>query len=364
MSGHAKLSPSSAERWMDCAGSVVLSDGMPQRTSAFADEGTEAHEIAEFILLGKAYTCSAEMLANVRVYTDYVMSLCAEKTALWFIEQRVAVNAHVYGTADAIIWHEAERHLRVIDLKYGAGVAVEVKNNKQLMIYALAALLTMNYNADLVTVTIVQPRCAHPDGPIRSISFTVLELMDLFADIEDAIIRVEEAKKANDIVPFLSASEKGCRWCLAAPKCPLLIETAQKQAKKVFTPGLPYNPISLSETLDTLPLLEAWIKNVREFAYAEAEKGNDIPDYKLVEKRATRKWRSDENAAERLKALGLDPFDYKLITPAAAEKLLAKEERALLDELTVKESSGHALVHETDKRPAVRVDAASAFAGK
>lgn len=337
---------------------------MPERTSAFAEEGTLAHSVSECILTGKPYSATPEMLANVKVYTDYVLSLCEEKTAYWFIEQRVAVNAHVYGTADAIVWHEAKRHLHIIDLKYGAGVAVEVKDNLQLMIYALAALLTMNYNADEVTVTIVQPRCAHSDGPIRSITFSVIELMDLYADIEDAIERVREAEKANDIIPFLKATEKGCRWCLAAPKCPLLIQTAQQQAKKVFTPGLPYNPISLSETLDTLPLLEAWIKNVREFAYAEAEKGNDIPDYKLVEKRATRKWRDEAYAVKRIAAAGVEPWERKLITPAAAEKLLAKEERALLDELTVKESSGHALVHETDKRPAVRLDAASAFAGK
>lgn len=162
---------------------------------------------------------------------------------------------------------------------------------------------------------------------------------------------------------YLKPTEKACRWCLAAPTCPALAKIAQDQAKKVFTPGLPYNPDSLAQTLDTLPLLEAWIKNVREFAYREAEKGNEIPDYKLVEKRASRKWRNEEAVAQELSTLiEYDKlYDRKIITPAAAEKLLAKEDRAKLDELTVKESSGHVLVHESDKRPAIKLDAKSAF---
>ena len=50
---HAKLSPSSAERWMTCPGSVALCDGLVDEGSSFAAEGTAAHWVAEQILLGK-----------------------------------------------------------------------------------------------------------------------------------------------------------------------------------------------------------------------------------------------------------------------------------------------------------------------
>ena len=43
---HAVLSPSSAERWFNCPGSVALIDTLPPeafRTSKFAAEGTVAH---------------------------------------------------------------------------------------------------------------------------------------------------------------------------------------------------------------------------------------------------------------------------------------------------------------------------------
>lgn len=366
---HAKLSPSAAERWMTCPGSVVLSEGMPQKTSAFAEEGTLAHELAEMLLSKTPGTMDvpAGMLDHVNVYVDHVRSLGGELQ----VEQRVKVNDVVYGTADAVVWQPEAQHLHIVDLKYGAGVAVEVEGNLQLKIYALAALLTFGYSVRRVTATIVQPRCPHSDGPIRSVTFDAVDLMDFHADLDDAVRRVAKAQgHGGDVTEpawsndNLTPSEKGCRWCLAAPKCPALKTKAQQLAKQVFAPGVAYDPEALAETLDFLPILEGWIKNTREFAYTEAEKGQTIPNWKLVEKRATRKWRDDGVVAQSLSAV-LDPtflYERKLITPAAAEKLLSKDQRALLDELCVKESSGHTLVHGSDKRPAVQVDAKSAFA--
>lgn len=160
---------------------------------------------------------------------------------------------------------------------------------------------------------------------------------------------------------YLTPTDKGCRWCLAAPKCPALRKKANDVARRVFSNELPYDPAELAATLDQLPILEAWIKNVREFAYAEAEKGHDIPNYKLVEKRPTRKWRDEATVERTLAKYGVEAFERKLISPAAAERLLPKDLRDTLDELTFKESSGHALVHDSDKRSAVRTDARSAF---
>jgi hypothetical protein len=182
---HAKLSPSSAERWMSCPGSVVLSEGMPEQTSKFAEEGTKAHGIAEAILREglKFIDCEKDMLDYVNIYVDYVQSLAGKL----HVEQRVKINDVVYGTADAVVWQENEKHLHIIDLKYGAGVAVEIVNNLQLQIYALATLLTFKYPAEQVTATIVQPRCPHSDGFIRSVTYGNDELIEFFADIEDAI---------------------------------------------------------------------------------------------------------------------------------------------------------------------------------
>ncbi len=50
---HARLSPSAAERWMTCPGSVKLSEAIQDRESQYAAEGTAAHELAEHILRGQ-----------------------------------------------------------------------------------------------------------------------------------------------------------------------------------------------------------------------------------------------------------------------------------------------------------------------
>lgn len=356
---------------------MVLSAGIPNRSSAHAEEGTFAHGVAEQILKGGQPTCEPDMLRHVKVYTDYVDELFRDGDVR-AIEKRVEVLPGVWGTADAIVWQEKTRTLHIVDLKYGTGVAVEVSNNLQLKIYALAALKTMKLNAKLVVATIVQPRLPHPDGLIRSKEFDVVDLIEFHADLVEAADRVEAAwlsghSKAkadtNSQVwqeAFLSPSEKACRWCLAAPTCPKLKDKAQQMAKLVFAPTA--NQVcdyaKLSEALDFAPIIEGWAKNVREFAYAEAERGAVIPGYKLVEKRATRKWRNEDEAQavlhERLGDSCYKPIE--LLSPAQIEKLLPKGERETFDVLTVKESSGHTLVHESDKRDPIRVDAKAAFA--
>ena len=44
---HALLSPSASHRWIECPPSVRLTEFMEDKSSAYADEGTLAHSIAE-----------------------------------------------------------------------------------------------------------------------------------------------------------------------------------------------------------------------------------------------------------------------------------------------------------------------------
>lgn len=381
---HSKLPPSGAERWMTCPGSVVLSQDMPSDDSEYAEEGTRAHAFAERWLLlhfaqhGQKPPPSTpeeiEIARHVKIYVDECVSLATAKEVKVFIEKQVAVNKDVYGTADFICWHPTTQMLYVRDLKYGAGIPVPIERNVQLRIYALAALMTMKLPAKVVNVGIVQPRYDHPDGLVRSIDFDAADLLDLYADVLDAVGRASMAEQSRGSKDwegnFLKPSEKGCRWCLASPKCPALKQKAQALAKQVFAPGLPYDALELARTLDFLPILEGWIKNTREFAYGEAEKGTEIPDYKLVDKTAVRKWAEGIDKMALVQALGVDATDiYKpaeLIGIGDAAKLApgknAKERDEVLEPFVKRESSGHTLVHVSDKRDPVRIDAKAAFA--
>lgn len=379
---------------MTCPGSVVLSEGMPESESEYADEGTRAHAYAQKWLLlhfaqhgatpSPAPGEEVEIHKNVKVYVDECIRVKGPKV---YVEKQVAVNEDVYGTADFITWHPDSHTLYVRDLKYGAGVVVNVERNIQLRIYALATLLTMKLPARTINIGIVQPRYDHPDGFIRSVDFDVADLLDLHADVLDAVGRVNEAKAAHpwglQTEPmYLKPSEKGCRWCAASPKCPAIKNRAQALAKQVFAEPtvLPpdkalakpaYNPLELARALDFMPILEAWIKNTREFAYGEAEKGIEIPDYKLVDKQAIRKWKENlPDAGYALaKHLGCDEKDVwkpkELINVGDAEKLApgknAKERAAMLEPFVERKSSGHTLVHVSDKRDPVRIDAKAAF---
>jgi hypothetical protein len=409
--GHAKLSPSKAEQWMTCPGSVVLSEGMIEAESGYADEGTRAHAMAEKWLLGHLARHGEtpsfkkpeeiEMAKYVKTYIDECLGLTI-KGAKVFVEKTVAIDKDVYGTADFIAWHPATATLHIRDLKYGAGVPVDVGRNTQLRIYAFAALITMKLPAAVVSIGIVQPRYEHPDGPVRIVDFDVAELIDLHADVAEAVARVEDAELAAMLCNmaedvgwqngFLVPSEKGCRWCAAAPKpCPALLRKSQFLAKQVFSAEptitstalvpvngtaalapskLAYDPKALAQALDFLPILEGWIKNTREFAYAEAEKGHEIPDYKLVEKLAVRKWKDGIAVEEVIKALGCGPDEIwkpqELINIGDAVKLApgknAKERDAVLEPFVERKSSGHTLVHVSDKRDPIRIDAKAAFA--
>ena len=388
---HSKIGASSMKRWQACPGSVKLSEGIESRSSVFAEEGTKAHELAEkWLLNGESALVGypIDMVEHVSVYVDAVAERVDDDPVVnrLLVEQRFhlhELHSDLFGTSDAIVWRPDLERLSVIDLKYGAGVPVEVEDNPQLQYYALGALLAnKQWKPREVEVVIVQPRCPHPDGPVRTQVLQVVDLLDFAADLVEAVKRTELASAQFALIgPGLGQVTKEgwerahlalgdhCRFCPAAAICPKQRSKAQELAKIAFTPGVSYDAQQLADTLEWLPILEAWIKNTREFAYAEAEKGHDIPRHKLVDKQARAKFR--EGVLSRLaEKLGVAPSELVEEAPLKGiteVKALApgkndKERAAFIEEFTIKESSGHTLVHESDKREAIKVDAKSAFA--
>lgn len=140
MAAHAKrYSPSAAERWMTCPGSVAACMDLPDSSSSYADEGTAAHEMAERILLGEdgkalvgqcaenGVEFTADMLREVLKYTGYVQDMVQSTGGVLLVEQRLPLlpltGEDAHGTADAVIL--AGDELIVIDLKFGMGVRVD-----------------------------------------------------------------------------------------------------------------------------------------------------------------------------------------------------------------------------------------------
>lgn len=177
MAAHSEKGPSSSSRWIHCTPSAKLCADMPNVSTSFAQEGTDAHELCEYLLkkeLGipmedpteNLSFYNAEMQECAEGYRDYVMELYEEakgKTpdAVVMVEQRIEYERFVsggFGTADCVII--ADGVMNVVDFKYGLGVEVHAEGNTQMRIYALGALELFDalYDIDTVQMTIYQPR--------------------------------------------------------------------------------------------------------------------------------------------------------------------------------------------------------------
>ena len=155
---------------MNCPGSVKAEEGLGEGSSVFAQEGTNAHELADHCLVNGEdavlyegveghfeFDVTQEMAENVQKYLDYVRSLPGDM----FSEQRVEFDEWVpggFGTADAVIIQDGL--CTVVDLKYGKGVPVSAENNPQLKLYALGvyAHFSFIYEIRRFRLAVVMPR--------------------------------------------------------------------------------------------------------------------------------------------------------------------------------------------------------------
>ena len=392
---HAMLSPSGADRWVLCPGSVILCKDLPDTSSKYAEEGTDAHELGAFCLEEgvDAATLVGRALPSGNVVTDemadiiqkgYVDPVRVYATGgSLTVETRVPIyqltgEVGALGTADAIVIRE-DRELIVIDLKYGMGVEVSPENNRQLMMYALGAIALhdLQEEVDTVRLVICQPRTGNGAPKEWVVSYHDLQL---FArEVERAGVQIQAglkmfAETGVHTLPF-KVTEKGCRFCKAKGTCPTLASHVQGMAMVGFedltqTATDPARLVAarahgkLGEWMDAVDIVELWIKGVRAAVETALLAGQDVIGrdgaYKLVQgRRGARKW-ADAAATEALfKQFRLkteEMYSFTLITPTAAEKLLKNDHPRQWEktvELVTQSEGAVSVASATDKRPAV-----------
>lgn len=390
---HSILSASATERWSICPASVGWSSGLHGTTSFFAAEGQAAHELAQACLsnqedpaeyLGDEIPTEVglieidqEMVEGVSLYVEFCRAI-GDDSKFCEIEAKTDVNAlwpdgdnpaDMFGTADFTAHGNAERVLRVADLKYGKGVAVEIEKNgefnKQLGYYGLGKLLEISQDSRpaWVDLYIVQPRASHPAGPIRKTRVAALDLITWGHEF------LKPAAEACFVENPKAVVGDHCRWCPARGRCPALRQVAQETAKVEFD-EMPPQPVDLSDAeladvLSKAEIIKAHLDGVRAEASARLDRGATIPGWKLVQKRGVRKWSSEAKVSAILQDIGLQDDEIwtrKIKSPAQIEKIVkSTEDLERLNEEITKDSSGTTLVRELDPRQAAAAGPASDF---
>ena len=330
--------------WMNCPGSISLCQGIPDKGSSYAEEGTLAHSLAELIInynlsrMTKAefkeamkdiesnsFYCQ-EMQDYIKDYTECIWELMNEakavcKDAELLTEQRLDFSAWVpggFGTGDVVIVYDKVIH--ICDLKYGKGVGVSAERNPQLMLYGLGALSTYDMLYDIETV--VKPAAA-------------------------AALADSAECTAGD----------WCRFCKAKAVCRARKDAMTELAGLEFKDARLLDDSEIGEVLRMADLLTAWAGDVKEYAQEEAEKGKKWDGWKLVEGRSNRKYSDEAKVAEALKNAGYDEallYEKKLYGITAMEKIIGKKPLAeFCGALIIKPPGKPVLVPESDKRPEI-----------
>jgi RecB family exonuclease len=372
---HARLNPSSAERWIHCPGSVALSEQCPPpRSSEYADEGTKAHSIAEAklrqiigeISLGelekiiKKHKPDGEMDEATDFYRDQVVEILAAagKDAELMVEQKFSLNRWApesFGTSDAVVIGDGK--IEVIDLKYGKGVKVSAKGNPQLRMYGAGAanLFEGMYDFDTVRMTIIQPRLDH----VSTEELPLSELMDWMKDVVKPA-----AREAYDGTGEIDAGD-WCRWCPAKAVCRKRAEKNLELAKMEFKSPDLLSADEIGEVLRQAEELSKWTSDVQAYALEQALAGEHFDGWKLVEGRSNRTITDQIKAAELLKAAGFDEailFKHELYGITQLEKNCGKKKLTeVIGDLIEKPQGKPVLVPESDKREEINsADAAKA----
>ena len=368
---HALLGPSSAKMWMSCPPSARLNEQFPDKNTAYTEEGTLAHKLAELILRynnneisKKAYTTrlnklkadplySQEMMEYIEDYTQTVWELVNETRAACpdaqaFFEQELHFEDYVpdgFGTGDVVI--VADGLVQVIDLKYGKGVGVTAYENPQLRLYGLGAYLehSILYDIRRVKMTIVQPRLEN----ITTEEMTVEELL-AWAEQE---VKPRAQLAFNGDGQFCVGDH--CRFCKAFAICRAQKEHQLELAKYEFSDDALLDNAEIGEVLQKADALVKWADAVKEYAFDQAlNHGAHYDGWKLVEGRSNRKYTDEAKAAEILRAAGYTDI-YKpqeLLDITAMEKLVGKKKFGeLLAGQIIKPEGKPVLVPESDRRP-------------
>ncbi len=351
MKKHFHRSPSATSRWLNCPGSLALSEGIKSKDSSYAIEGNIAHDVAEQAVKSGEDACSedSDTQEAVQVYVDEIrkardgVEIICEHTERTL---KSTVMDTLGGTSDHYMVYLDGEHLvlHVFDYKHGVGVPVDVEENLQVLSYFL--IISSNYPTgfDEFRATIVQPRC-FSGKPIQHWSCSADRVAKHYQDIQEA-----------DGKSDLKVGE-WCRWCPAMMLCPKMEEHAFEIAQSEFS-EVRDDTDKLLELQRITPAIKAFLDRVPLAIIEKFQDGSGgIEGFKCIERLSNRQWSNERDAVKTLEEIGIPEsslYSRKLKTPPQIEKELKDEElKQKLDELVTRRVVGYKVVPVSHKKEAV-----------
>lgn len=374
MAAHARLSASSAARWLNCPPSAMLAEQFPDTGSKYAAAGTLAHSIAElkarkyFLEPMSTRSFNAKMKkfkedpsydpgmeAATDTYLEHLKSIAMQYDRPPFVALEVRVDysdiaPEGFGTADCVMIAGEDMH--IVDYKNGAGVPVEATENPQMMLYAAGARKTyyplFGDSIKNFHLHIVQPNA----GGVKSWQIGIDELA-YFAHLVKEVSPLAYAG-SGEYNPGPWCDDHFCparATCMARARKMLGLE-ADAQA---YPSGELISDDELGDILTRAAGLQKWITALQDYAFKAAMSGRKIAGYKLVEGRSSRDWDDQDLAFREMQAAGVPEallWERKPVSVAGLEKALGKA--AFTDQCAgwvIRKPGKPALVPESDKRP-------------
>jgi hypothetical protein len=376
---HARLSPSSAHRWMECPGSAQAAVSVPDVPTIYAAEGTMLHEAAAASLRREPWYGVGSVLSFDGfefVYTEDHAALvdwCVQRVAglvrdlhaqsgekpELHVEIRMAldfIEPGCFGTSDVVICDYANRTLHVLDHKFGGGVKVFAAENPQLIAYGLGALdrYSLFDEFDRLVFGVLQPRLNHYD--VEEITV---------AQANDWRSRFRAAAEATHAINAPLKAGDHCKFCPVKATCPELHTKALAAAQSVYaaepTPPDALPEARIGEVLRMAPMIRAYLEAVEAEARRRLAVGLPVSGWKVVQGRGSRSWADFEKlrawVAEQELFGALSEADAyeepSLRSVAQMEKVCKKLGVSIPETLIHKTYSAPSVVPESDPRPSV-----------
>ena len=331
MSIHAILAPSSAARRMQCAGSRSMEAQFPQsEDNPSAAEGTLAHEVnlAALNLMTLNLTtipdgATEEMLDGADMWVETVAPIIAQSSQ-YACEQYLTIHSvhkECSGTPDFWAYDDKDKTIDIIDYKFGHRY-VDVFENWQLLEYAIGVCDHIHVlRSDLLKIrlTIVQPRCFTPEGPVRTWEITPDELAKYMTRLQKS-----ESESMKPDCNVVTGPE--CRDCSARHACTNLQRAAMQEVEMSVQPApfdLPadvqgWELVQIKRSLDILKARESGLENE---LLAKIKAGTPVNGWGVVQGQGREKWaKSVEEVLALGEMMGVNINKPSAITPKQAIK--------------------------------------------